>query len=408
LFGRGGFSFLLAFGGISVSSFVFHIIISRLLGPSQYGITSALLSIIGLLMVPIGAVQIAITQAVIRQEARGQRFSILQVTKRSIVGGIFAMLVIGGLAPVTDKFLHISSPLPVYLVALWIPLATISAVLQGALIGEYRFRPVAFASFMGVGLVRLALGAVMVVAGFGVSGAVAATVIAQAFTLGSLLFSTRHELIQSGDTPVVRTKFHDTILSISALAGYTSLIGIDTLLARHFLAPALAGNYASGAVAAHIAFFVPAALVAVMFPHLADDENESGSSNKIFRQALTLTLVFGLLAAAGMTTFPGLAISILFGAKYSGAAGILGILSFASVAIGLLILFVYLHLARRSILALTPWVGVILSAVLIWLNHHSMTSVANIMLTVSFITMALAGAPVLFHLPSNKGSVGSE
>jgi O-antigen/teichoic acid export membrane protein len=395
IFGRGAMSYLVAFAGISVASFVFHLVVSRLLGPTHYGVMGALLGIISLLTVPLGAVQIAVTQAVVDKEVAGQSFSMVSVTWRSFLAGCVAMVALAGCAPVIDRFLHIGTPLPIFLVAAWIPLATVSAVLQGALIGEYRFRPVAFASFVGIGLIRLILGDLMVSAGFGVSGAVAATIFAQAFTMFSLLFSARHELLGHRHASVVRTKMRDTVLSVAALAGYTTLIGIDTFLAQHFFSSSQAGKYAAVAVAAHIAFFIPAALVTVAFPHLADGKGANESSRRIFRQTLRVSVVLGVLAAVVMTVLPTLTIRILFGAKYAGAASILGQLSFASVAVGLLILFVYLHLARRSILALTPWIGVVLAVVLISVLHHSSESVALIMLIVSVVTMAIAAVPAL-------------
>jgi len=407
--GRGGFSFLIAFAGISLASFVFHVIVSRLLGPTHYGVMGALLGIISLLTVPLGAVQLAVTQAVIHEEVKGQEFSMSRVTIRSFYGGCVAMAALAASAPIIDGFLHIGSILPVCLVAVWIPLATVSAVLQGALIGEYRFRPVAFASFGGVGLVRLALGAVMVEAGYGVSGAVAATIFAQAFTMLSLLFSARREVFANRRASTVRTKLRDTILSIAALAGYTTLIGIDTFLAQHFFTSGLAGKYAAVAVAAHIAFFIPAGLVTVAFPHLADGKGTSQASRRIFQQTLRLSVILGVLAAVVMTIVPSLVIKVLFGSKYAGGASFLSELSFASVAIGILILFVYLHLARRSLLSLTPWIGVILAIVLISVDHSSGPTVAFIMLIVSVATMLIAGIPALrwpVSLPDSSDSIG--
>ncbi len=393
---RGEISFLVAFAGISISSFVFHLIVSRLLGNAHYGTMGALLGIISLLTVPIGAVQIAVTQAVVDEESRGESYSMTRVTRRAALGGVVAMLLVGGVTPLVDGFLRISSPVPMLLVALWVPLATVSAVVQGALVGEYRFRPVAFASFVGMGVVRLILGAVLVEAGLGVSGAVTATIVAQAFTMLSLLFSARHELFAPHrNAAVVRPRLRDTVLSIAALAGYTSLINIDTFLANHFLVNTLAGDYAAVAVGAHIAFFVPAALVTVVFPHLADGQGANETSRRIFRQSLIFSLVMGLLAALVMTAFPHLTVSVLFGAKYARAASILGVLAFASVALGVLILFVYLHLARRSLLALSPWVGVVLSVALISLDHRSLHAISLVMFAVSVVTMVLIAAPAL-------------
>ncbi len=395
IFGRGAVSFLLAYAGISLSSFVFHVVVSRLLGPSHYGTMGALLGIISLLTVPIGAVQIAVTQAVIDEENKGERFSLSRVTRRATLGGLGATLAIIAVTPVVDRFLHIASPVPMILVALWVPLATVSAVIQGALVGEFRFRPVAFASFTGVGLVRLVLGALMVGVGWGVSGAVAATIFAQIFTMTSLVFSARHELFGHRHDTIVRTHVRDTMLSVAALAGYNTLINIDTFLANHFFVATQAGNYAAVAVAAHIAFFVPAGLVTIAFPHLADGQGVSETSRGVFRQTLLISLVMGALAALFMTVFPHWTIDLLFGAKYSDAASILSILSFESMAIGVLILLVYLHLARRSLTALAPWGGVLVTVVAISLFHGSIRTVAVIMFVVCVVTMVAAMVPAL-------------
>jgi hypothetical protein len=63
------------------------------------------------------------------------------------------------------------------------------------------------------------------------------------------------------------------------------------------------------------------------------------------------------------------------------------------------ILFVYLHLARRSNWALTPWIGVVLAVILIVIDHRSMHTVATIMLVVSVVTMVMIALPAIRHSP---------
>ena len=178
---RGAVSFLFATAGVNVSNFLFHIVISRLLGPAHYGAVGAILSILSLLTVPVGAAQLAVTQAVIAHTENDESFSLSRLIWRAIVLGVIAEMAFASLTPLIDGFLHIGSPVPLLLVSAWIPLATVGAVLQGSLIGEYRFRAVAFATFVGGGLIRLLFGAAMVAAGFGVSGAIIATIGAKAF-----------------------------------------------------------------------------------------------------------------------------------------------------------------------------------------------------------------------------------
>jgi glycosyltransferase involved in cell wall biosynthesis/O-antigen/teichoic acid export membrane protein len=395
---RGAVSFLFATAGVNVSNFFFHIVISRLLGPAHYGAVGAILSILSLLTVPVGAAQLAVTQAVIGHTENNQSFSLSRLIWRALVIGVVASLAFAGLAPTIDGFLHIGSPLPLFLVSAWIPLATVGAVLQGSLIGEYRFRAVAFATFGGGGPIRLLFGAGMVAAGFGVSGAIVATIGAQAFTTGSLLFSARKKVRSHPEGSVVRANRRDMVLSVASLGSYTAFVGVDTFLARHFFSATVAGQYAAGAVAAHIALFIPGAIVTIAFPHWASGHGTSSESRKVFMQALKITTLVGLITAGALTLLSSLVVHLLFGSSYSSAIAIVGLLAFASAAIGILSLFVFLHLARRSLVALTPWLGVALAIVLISLRHQSMTSVAVIMLIVSVLTLFAAGIPALLAL----------
>jgi glycosyltransferase involved in cell wall biosynthesis/O-antigen/teichoic acid export membrane protein len=406
---RGAVSFLFATAGVNVSNFLFHIVISRLLGPAHYGAVGAILSILSLLTVPVGAAQLAVTQAVIAHTENDESFSLSRLIWRAIVLGVIAEMAFASLTPLIDGFLHIGSPVPLLLVSAWIPLATVGAVLQGSLIGEYRFRAVAFATFVGGGLIRLLFGAAMVAAGFGVSGAIIATIGAQAFVTGSLIFSARHKVRSHPGGSVVRAKRRDMLLSVASLASYTTFIGVDTFLARHFFSATVAGRYAAGAVAAHIALFVPGAIVTIAFPHWASGRGTSVESRRVFIQALKITTFVGILTAGTLTVFSSLVVHVLFGSKYISTISIVGPLAFASAAIGILSLFVYLHLARRSLVALTPWLGVGLAIILISLRHQSMTSVAVIMLIISVLTVFATGIPALIALArasSHEAEIG--
>ena len=60
---QGGLGFFVATGAVSVSNFLFHVVISRLLGPSVYGALGALLNVLLILSVPLGAIQAAVTRS---------------------------------------------------------------------------------------------------------------------------------------------------------------------------------------------------------------------------------------------------------------------------------------------------------------------------------------------------------
>lgn len=381
---------------MNLSSFLFHIELSRLLGPGNYGAINSVLSILTLIAVPIGAAQLAVTQAVVGYANEDQKFSLSKITKRALYFGLGATIIFSVFIPFQDKFLHLHSAMPLVLVAIWIPIATIGAVLQGALIGEFRFRSVAFATFMSGGPVRLLLGLLMVKVGWGVSGAVLATIFAQLFSTTSLFVSASDNYGAHLEKIHVRTTGRDMALSIAAVGGFTALSGVDTFLARHYLSTHLAGVYAAGAIAAHIALFAPLAIVSVAFPHLL--ENDWEQSRKAFVQAAWLTFGIGIVAAIFLTTLSTFVVSILFGSKYSDSNLILGVLSFASVFFGLINLLVYLLIARRSLMALLPWLGVGEAVVAIGMRHTALNSVAWSMFSIGLFTFGTCLAAVLYSM----------
>ena len=98
LLSRGGWSLVVATTGVNGLNFLFHVLISRLLGPSHYGALGAVLNVISVLAVPLGAVQLAVTQAVVSGAGR-ERMSLRRLTVNAMLWGAGAMA--GGLGALT-------------------------------------------------------------------------------------------------------------------------------------------------------------------------------------------------------------------------------------------------------------------------------------------------------------------
>ena len=161
----------------------------------------------------------------------------------------------------------------------------------------------------------------------------------------------------------------DTVLSIGALAGCTTLGGIDVFLARHFLVHLAAGLYAAGATAGHIAMFLPGALVTVAFPKLVAAARTGVSVRKTLTETLGLVTAIGLACFAVLALLPGVVVDVLFGRQYADAAGIVGVIGLTSVFLGLISVLTYFYVARRSMAALSSWAGVALVIVLVATMH---------------------------------------
>lgn len=381
LLGGGGWSFLVATAGLNGFNLLFHIAISRLLGPSYYGALGSLLHVVTVLSVPLGAVQLAVTQSMVSLSKSGE-VSLRSLTIKVSIWAFGAMGIFWAASPLLMSFLHLHSLVPLLLLGTWIPIAAVGATVQGALMGELRYLPTAISTFVGGGILRLTIGVGLVVAGLGLNGAIAATVLGQAFATAALLFVAR-DLLRAEKLRQVTISLRDAILSIGALSGYTMLLGIDTPFAQHFLPRTLAGTYAAAATGGHIAMFLPGAVMLVAFPRLVRESGLGRRSARTLMQTLGLVIGLSALAVVTLAGMSTLIVRLLFGSSYAGAASILGILALTSGIFAVVGVFVYLQIARHSPAAFVCWGGVAGFAAIVGLLHPSFHLIAVTMLGTS-------------------------
>lgn len=377
---QGGLAFFVASIGLSLSNFIFHIVISRLLGPSNYGALGALLNVVLLLAVPLGAVQAIITRTEAAcNNGKSQGIGVRAAVIRSfLVGAIFTVLFIA-LAPFLTSYLHLSSIWFVVISSGWILPALIGAILQGVLMGRLRFRPVSVAMILGGGIARLGFGVALVEMGFGLQGAIAATVLSQIVATSILFFPLISEFIHSKKQSV-GIGFKGSILTLTALVGYWVIATEDTVLARHFLSAHDAGWYAAAATAGRIALFLPGAIALIAFPKFSQDKGRGELARQTLRWSLAITALLGLSTALVLLVIPSFVVSILFGSNYLGAVGAVMILGFEAAGLGMAALLTYFHLARESYNALYGWLGAAIAFIGINIFHHSITQIAFVML----------------------------
>ena len=246
LVGGGGLVFLVSYAAVGLSTFIFHVVVSRLLGPDRYGALGALLTVVLVLSVPLTGIQAAVTRAV---ALRGDEpASVRQVTVKGIAAGVVGMVVLAALSPLMSDFLHLGSVVPVLMLAAFLPPTAGAAVLQGVLIGRLRFTPVAVALLVG-GAARLLFGVVLVKAGLGVTGAMLASTLAAVVTFAIVAWTLRASFGPATPLTSRLVAPGDGAPILIAVAGYWVLAGADTFLVRHLLDPHQAGLYAAAATA---------------------------------------------------------------------------------------------------------------------------------------------------------------
>lgn len=378
------------------TNFLFQALMGRMLGPGIYGALGSLLGLITVVTLVAGALQAAVTHAIASGEHHHEAAIIDLALRRPIIRLTIAAAIFFGvsvsISPLLEHYLHLNSVVPVMLFGLFLALNVVCIVPQGVLLGRVQFSIVAI-GLIANGFMRCVCGVVLVELHFGLNGAMIAAVVGTATQVGILAYPIRAELMRLGTDQDRLVRFRSVILATVSLGGVSAFIGIDSVLARHYLPRIESGYYVAAATGARIALFLPAAITQIAFPRLTKTIGDSAKTRRLLVQSLTIVAVLGIGAAILIILFSHVVIAILFGAKFQSAAGAIRILAASAAEMGILSLLTYFFLARKSTLAALSWIGVVGAAFVIWRYHNSPMEIASVMLSAtSVILLAQAWA----------------
>jgi O-antigen/teichoic acid export membrane protein len=158
------------------------------------------------------------------------------------------------------------------------------------------------------------------------------------------------------------------------LAGIVSIIcfRVDQVMLGQMVDSREVGVYAAAVRVAEIWYFIPAAIVASVFPNIvkARHVDESEFYSRI-QKLYNLLAFLGYAVAIPMTFLSGFVVTLLFGEAYSGAAPMLAVLIWSGV-------FINLSIARGSYLMAMNWPWVLLTTSVV-------AALANILLNLILI-----------------------
>ena len=168
-----------------------------------------------------------------------------------------------------------------------------------------------------------------------------------------------------------------------ALIVLFTLTNIDVLLARVFLTEDLSGEYSVGVLLAKIAFFLPNAIIIVLFPKMS-----GGGSHRALYIATGLTAMVGVVITLASVFAGDLVIRILGGSQYKDLGSEAWLFALEGSAFALVQVLLYSRLAaqdRRAVLAVWGALAVLAVVVVGW-RHNT---VAEIVTSVVAVSLAL-------------------
>jgi O-antigen/teichoic acid export membrane protein len=328
------------------------LVVSRILGPEQFGAFGALAVILLLGSTAMAAIQVVIA----RHVASGQADRHVGAWPVLLVG-LATFGLTAAVSPLVSSLLNLSDLLGLLLVAAtFIPFAITGAqlgLLQGA---ELHARlgtlyVVATAARVGGAITGAAIGGTADGTLLGLSLGAGVGALAGQLLLGGLpTWGGREE----GAREFLVEVFH----AAHALIALYALTNVDVLLARGQLSAYDAGLYAAGALVARAVFFLPQAILIAAFPRMV-----AGARNAQ-RQAVVGVAGLGLLATAVVALAPELVVRIMSGEKYLAVADEVWIFALAGAGFGVVQVLLYARMAhhdRRATILLWSGVGALVT-----------------------------------------------
>jgi O-antigen/teichoic acid export membrane protein len=335
-----------------VTNYAFLLAAGRILGTASYGSLAALLGVLAVILIPAGALQMAVSREISRLVAGGETDRAHAFARRTLRLSLLATLPLVALAfafaaPLA-AVLNIDSIGVVLLAESALLTALCWPVALGVLQGSQRFRALA-AMYVVPFVARLGLLAIAAAAGYRLGGALLAnavsavggTVLAFALAKKGLGVSAR---ARADLKPFLRYLGPVAV----GLVGIALLTHIDILVVKARFSGKEAGAYAAASAFARVGFFLPATILAVLFPRTAARQARGERTDDILGRSLLATAGFcGGLALFYAATGAGL-VATTFGPDFSEGGAVLAPFALATGLFSLAYILVGYHLSRSE------------------------------------------------------------
>lgn len=369
-----------AMGMSNALGYLLVVLLSRTLGPEDFGGYTALNTFGVLLAIPAGAFQVVVARRVAAGEPRELTTGLRLALGISL--GLFATTSVASIG-LRDIFDVASAWSPILLGAMLVPM-TVTGCLQGVLLGTHRLRSLS-ALYVVNATTRLTAAIAAAVGGFSVVQVFAAMLGAALATtlVGALLC--RREVATIGLTGHGLTG--EMVRSNSTLAALTALTSIDVLLARRYLSTHDSGGYALASTFGRAICWGTQFIALIVVPRM-----RGKNPHRALLKASALVLGIGLLGLLVVSIDPEFWIRVAGGAQYADY----GQVAQACVALGIawalaqVWLFSEIGAGQRLLGALT-WAAVIAEVAAVALLWHDSAVQIVAVCTVCAGFVAVAG-----------------
>ncbi len=324
----------------NVFAFVFHIYMSRNLGPDGYSALNSLMSLLFVIAVPIITIQTTITKFVAQYDARGEdanirRLFIESVKRVGILAFVLMSLIILG-APLIADFLNIDKNTPVVVSGLLVFVMFMMPVFWAILQGREQFGFLGMSYFANF-TAKCGIGILFAILGWGVGGVLLGVVLSFVASFVVAIWPVREALAPTLDEETIEMReiYRFALPVVAALLPLSFFCNLDIALVRHFFGGTveglkLAGYYATASIIGKSFLFLPIGIVLALIPKVSRKKTTGENPIPVLMRGLILDIV---LSAIGIVACFALAPYLASFLAKTDAPELVALIKFFGVAI---------------------------------------------------------------------------
>lgn len=379
----------------NIFNYAFQISMARMLGPADYSILAALMSLIYLFAIPNEAIQTVISKYTSKFVAFNQKgkikFLLIRSMKKGIIFSSILFLISLPIFYFLSIFLKISFLL-MLLTSLFVFYVFTFPITRGIMQGQKKFMALG-ANLTLESFIKAVFAVIFVALGLKVYGAMFAVVVGWLISF-ILSFIIIKDIIKSKrENENFGRVYHANLPVIFAITSIVLMYSLDIIFARRFFLPQNAGEFAFISLIGKVIFFVSASIGKALFPISSEDFAKGKQTTDLFKKSLILTCLIAIIALLLYLFFP---IEIIYlislgSSQYLAASSILFItgLSYSFLSITNIIIIYKLSIDKISNKAYYLLTFPVFQVLLFFLFHSSLSQFA--------ISLLISNSLMLFY-----------
>ena len=388
---------------VNVLNYVFHLLLGRMSSVALYGEIESLISLSHIIAIPATTLGMIVIKYSAHTKAEdnpyGSRIIFKAFNQKIITFGIPLFLLALSVTPLVRSFLKIDEYWPIILVWVAMFLGFFTSISNGILTGWQKFKESSGAAVIGT-LVKIIVGVGLLKLGLGASGVMSGFVFSALFiyilTVCFLRFTKTKNKNSENKIDFLAMKKY-LLPALMGIVSISILSNVDMVLAKNKLDAISSGQYGALTVASKAIFFATGVLASVLFSMSAEENHRKGDSLRQLRNAFLLTL----LATAGATVFyfvfPKFVLWVFFGKKYLDVAHYLGWFAIMVSLFSFAHLFIqYLLSIHRTKAAISFLIISLIEIVAILIFANSIYTIISVVIATQVLAI-LAGIYFIFY-----------